>query len=268
VWWTIVAVALVALTVALLLTFMWPPQPKEMRFELGKASYQVLAIAVAGGLITFATTRFQHARQAADRATDRRHEESEIRATLLDRASRCAQTMYVTCQHVRRKQADYQDAEAKARLRWRRPRQRAAWEEAQGLLDQTYCEFNAEARAVETVISVRFVVPKVQTEDGVYVLWHQVYDLLTLYYFNLCGDFRIDVLRNNLPTGDRRHSGLDRARWLKLPRFPQQQDLTDMRVDIRKNFEKAMIGFAKAMATEELAVSGITDEASAPPGGA
>jgi hypothetical protein len=256
----------VALTVALLLTFMWPPQPKEMRFELGKASFQVLAIAVAGGLITFATARFQHARQAADRAADRRHEENEIRAILLDRASRCAQTMYVTCQHVRRKQADYRDTNAVPQLPWLRSPQRAAWEEAQTLLDQTYCEFNAEARAVQTVIGVRFGGgPEDLKSDSVYVLWHQVYDLLTLYYFNLCGDFRKDILKNNLPADDRRCSGLDPA-WVKLPRFPKEKDLKGMREEIRKLFVKVMPKFATAMTTAAMTTaSAVTHEAPTAP---
>lgn len=62
--------------------------------------------------------------------------------------------------------------------------------------------FSSEAPAIETEIGARFGVHKVDDEQGKrhpHLHWHQIYDLLTAYYFNLCGNFRDDVLKSIRP---------------------------------------------------------------------
>jgi hypothetical protein len=278
VWIVLGSVAAVALGVLLFVWVLGHPKKDTLWFEVAKTALQVLGVAVIGGIITVATSTYQHERQAAEKAAEERREAAEkaveahreeeekaletkrkeaaeelerrrqqfnLRAALLDRSSKCAQKMFVICQHVRRRQTDYSSKRGR--------NSRAIWAEAQALLDRSYRDFNAEAKAIETELGARYGIPEDQQKDGVYVLWHQVYDLLTLYYFNLCGNFRRDVLKTNAKSDEKRHSGLD-LDDLKVenPQSPTQDELRDMRNSIRPLFTDTMPKLAEAVLKDEL----------------
>src|SRR5262245_40355585 len=99
-------VAVVALGFVVAVWIVVKPIKDTLWFEVAKASLQVFVVAVIGGIVGLVTFKYQQDRQnadkEADRALERQREEFDRRATLLDRTSRCAQKMYVTCQHVRR----------------------------------------------------------------------------------------------------------------------------------------------------------------------
>jgi hypothetical protein len=115
------------------------PSKDTLWYEVAKTSLQVIAVTVIGGIVTIATSKLQHnrqlaaqeleaarqkadkeleaerhkaaqeledVRQKADKELERQREEFDMRTALLSRTSRCAQKMFVTCQHARRVQSD------------------------------------------------------------------------------------------------------------------------------------------------------------------
>ena len=100
----ITTLASVGVVVVFILAVVWrqAPEKETLPYELAKMCLQVIGLVVLGGIVAFATSSVDHSRQK--RAADAlRHEESfKIRADLLNRAARCAATMYVTCRHVER----------------------------------------------------------------------------------------------------------------------------------------------------------------------
>jgi hypothetical protein len=256
VWIILGSVCAVAITVLILVWLLKHPMKDTLWYEVAKTALQVLGVAVVGGIITVATSTYQHERQAADKDLETRRradadeaenvrQEFNLRTALLDRSSKCAQKMFVTCQDVRRKQADY--------FGKKDPISTAKWEEARSLLDRSYLDFNAEAEAIETELGARYGIPEDQKVDSVYVLWHQVSDLLTLYYFNLCRNFRKDILDRNAKSESKRHSGLGLEK-LKVanPQNPTLDELRDMRHEIRPCFNEAMPKFASAVLNDDL----------------
>jgi hypothetical protein len=119
VWIVILIVAAVAFGVLAAVWIVVNPIKDTLWYEVAKTSLQVLGVAVIGGIVTFATARFQQDRQSAERAREadrqradkaleavRQRAERELekqreafdrRAALLDPTSRCAQKMFVTC---------------------------------------------------------------------------------------------------------------------------------------------------------------------------
>jgi hypothetical protein len=98
---------------------------QEIQKTLVQALATAVSVTVLGGLV-------------ATRVSQRwelRREDFELRAGLLDRATRCAQTMFVTCQHVRRVNSDNPGSSGEPARR-----------EARTLLDTTYRAFSSEAR--------------------------------------------------------------------------------------------------------------------------
>ena len=85
------------------------------------------------------------------------------------------------------------------------------------------------------------------------MLWHQIRDLLTLYYFNLCGNFRKDVLRSNSKSDDAWHSGiaLDDLR-VANPQRPTSAELREMRNKIRPLFNQVTPVLAEALLHDDL----------------
>jgi hypothetical protein len=81
--------------------------------------------------------------------------------------------------------------------------------------------------------------------------------LLTVYYFGLCGNFRVDVLRTNSPRDGQIHSGVDFTKL--VPRGPEKKDviptpdeLREVIKAIRREFPKALPALARAALHEEL----------------
>jgi hypothetical protein len=203
---------------------------QEIQKTLVQALATAVSVTVLGGLV-------------ATRVSQRwelRREDFELRAGLLDRATRCAQTMFVTCQHVRRVNSDNPGSSGEPARR-----------EARTLLDTTYRRFSSEAEAIETVLGARYGIRWVQAAgDGAgeaFLRWHQVSDLLTLYYFNLCGDFRLDVLPRNSTSEKKLHSGLDATSMIADPRRPQPAELKAMRDAIRRAYNGAVPKVARAI---------------------
>jgi hypothetical protein len=253
---TLGAVAAGALITFLLVWLLGHPHKDTLGYEVAKVALQVIGVAVIGGVITVATSTYQHEREAADRAIEQRREreaedletrrqEFNLRADLLARSSTCAQQMYVICQHVRRRQADYSSRTDDA--------SRDLWKEARSLLDTSYLSFNAEAKALEIELGARFGVPEDRQSGSVWVLWHQIDDLLTLYYFNLCGNFRKDVLKANAKDDLERHSGLTVDELgVADPKNPTPVELARMRNKIRDLFTERLREFAQAVLTDPL----------------
>ena len=221
------------------------PSHNTLWYEVAKTSLQVLAVAVIGGIVTAAAANLQHDRQSADQKLERQREEFDKRAALLDRASRCAQKMFVRCQHVRRVQTDHKN-------------NRRRLTEVRALLDEAYLEFSAEAEALEMELGAWYgkcmAIPAEDESEQAYVRWHQVRDLLTVYYFNLCGNFRRDVLKTNSVSDGELHSGLEFQSMVADPQDPQPDELREMRNEIRPIFNEALPKLANAILKDKLKV--------------
>jgi hypothetical protein len=99
-----------------------------------------------------------------------------------------------------------------------------------------------------------------------YLRWHQISDLLTVYYFSLCRNFRKDVLRRNSKCHDPKrhdngkcdgelHSGLELEPMVKDPQNPTPNELKDIRDKIRPLINKQMPVLAGAILTEDVKVT-------------
>ncbi len=251
------AVALAAVATLVTILTVGNPARDTLWYEAAKTCLQVLGVVLVGGIVTIATSDLQHARAEAAQHLERMREDAQAeieserkefdrRAALLERTSRCAQKMFVTCQHVRRVQADHPSAQATLSA-------------ARSLLDEAYRDFSIEGTALETEIGARYGI-RITAGNGnggqAYARWHQVRDLLTLYYFNLCGDFRADVLTRNAESDEALHSGLT-AEDLKVadPRRPTPDELRVMRIKIRKRFALVTPMLAQALLEDDV-VSG------------
>lgn len=261
VWITLILVAAVSIGALISVWAVVDPALNTLGYELARTLMQVVGITVIGGIITVATSYWQerrkeaaakleenqrmaaaevasqraraakeleHERHDAELRLARQREWFELRARLLDRSSRCAQTMYVMCQHVARVQAD-------CRSRSNAPETDPLHAAAMTQLDKTYLAFNAEAAAIQTEIGARFGVHRADDTESrhPYLLWHQVYDLLTLYYVNLCRDFPGNAFLNNMPHDTELHSGLRKA-TVDNQRDPGDDELSKMRKEIRE----------------------------------
>lgn len=257
-WWLVLAlISISALGVLVCVWWLANPSKDTLWYEVAKTSLQVLGVAVIGGLVTVATSTLQHNRQLQldkDRKKDladaesleRQREQFKIRATLLDRTASCAQRMFVTGQHVRRMQSDSARAEGSSPMA----------PDTLALLDDAYLQFSAEAAALQIELGARFGIRMSDEEDPgsgwAYLRWHQISDLLTVYYFNLRGNFRRDVLKRNSKTAAELHAGLDFQSMVTDPQRPTPQELSAMRRSIRKEFAVALPRLAQAIADDEL----------------
>lgn len=165
------------------------------------------------------------------RRADLRRQDYEIRTTLVERAARTAQEMFVACQHARRTQLAIHE----------NSKRRVARDSVFRALDDTYLRFSADAASLETLFGARFGVsngpsdPKSpETDPHAFWQWHQIRDLLTVYYFNLAGYFQLDelemnktgseVLEHNSAGCDGKfHSGLDFVGLVRGPGDHQAQ---------------------------------------------
>lgn len=281
IWTTLWLIATVSAAVLLLVWIFVNPTSDTLWYEVSKACLQALGVAVIGGVVTVTTTRWQQASQRAQEAAEGRRKEAaevteaahreasqllertrqeyQLRATLLSRAALCAQTMYVTCQHVRRIQRDAASMD---------PSQGATSEASELLqkaaaqLDATYLEFSAEAAALETEFRARYgagqqpaagLEPSVTSPGEAHRRWHQIYDLLTVYYFALTGNFRHNILRDNSKDEKHFHTGVDFTEYIPRARDqravdikPTPKELMQIVQRIRQEFDSAMPVLAEA----------------------
>lgn len=195
------------------------------------------------------------------RRADLRRQEYEIRTTLVERAARTAQEMYVACQHAYR--ADLASHEQNPNRREMRDRVFRA-------LDDAYLRFSADAASLETLFGARFGVSdgpansrSPQSDPHAFWQWHQIRDLLTVYYFNLAGYFQPAELKasptgrevlehNSVDCDGKFHSGLNFVEILKGPEEKHQAKLTEMLGSIRDTYNKALPRLAQTIMVQPL----------------
>lgn len=243
-WITLLATALVA---AGIFTYVWlivKPGQNELPYEVAKTCLQVIGVTVIGCFLTAATSFVQQGRQDAAKALERQREDFKVRTSLLDRSTRCAQDMFVTCQHVRRVKKDtVADPEGPAATK------------ARELLDRTYLEFSTEAQAIETELGARFGELRVKRKGPgqAFLRWHQLKDLLTVYYFALGGRFRGKVLeRNSDGYKCEMHAGIDFNPLVADPDVPSPVEVERVIDELREAFWKSMPKFAEAVLRDEI----------------
>lgn len=89
--------------------------------------------------------------------------------------------------------------------------------------------------------------------SDVFVEWHQIRDLLTVYYFNLKGEFPGNALaRNSIGYGRKFHSGIDLRSMVANPHAPTKDELRSMRNRIRRAYEKTLRTLVKRMVADRL----------------
>lgn len=264
-WWRRPTVALVGLLFVLTVASVavaaavWPTvgSSGSRSNAIFGAAIQVIGVAVVGGVVAFvfAALKEQYATtlSARDKVLERLREDFEIRADLIKRTASCAQRMYVTCQHVARLQRWQVDDETLGA--------------GMARLHETYLSFSPDAAAIETELEARFgatsdaeaadpdpltggasersgeniTTPLVgELADGPAALWHQVWDLVTIYYFALDQRFPGDVLAaNSTGTDGRLHSGLQLDRMVRDHGHPTADELRVIRKSVRKTFVPA-----------------------------
>ena len=109
-----------------------------------------------------------------------------------------------------------------------------------------------EAAQIQTLIGARFGVERAVPPDGgkelpPFLRWHQVHDLLALYYYNLKENFPGIVLAETARDHDGNyHSGLDLGAYADKNNLDGEK-LRRMRVDIRTAYDEAMIDLARGI---------------------
>ena len=200
------------LSVVLALTF-----SQELIKEVLGAVATAVFVTIAGSLAV----------NGWSRRRDERRQRFELRNEPLERTSRLAQGMYTKCQHTRRV---LRMAKGEAR------------EVALYFLDETYLSFAPAAQALEFELGARYeftgpdAAASRDVSQGVWEGWHQIRDLLTVYYFNLRDDFPDAVLRRNSRGYD---DGFDSGIDLQ-PLQPLGGVSSAMRKAIRKAYEPAL----------------------------
>jgi hypothetical protein len=241
VWVTLLAVSLVAVGILVSLWLIAAPRPNELTYEMAKTCLQVIGLTVIGGILTAATASAQQARQDDAEVLERQREEFKVRTALLDRSTRCAQEMFITCQHVKRVKKD--DPEGVAATK------------ARELLGRTYLEFSTEALAIETELGARFGELRVKSKGRgeAFLRWHQIRDLLTVYYFALGERFPGKVLERNSKGHEcEMHSGVNFNLLVANPDHPSADEVDRVIAELRKPFWKTMPKFAEAVLRDEI----------------
>jgi hypothetical protein len=210
-------------------------------------------VTVAGGFIA----------NFISKSWEARRETFELKTKLLDQAARTAQTMYATCQHTRRVLRD-NSGNTPAEIKRR--------EDMLATLDNVYLTFSADATALETVLGARYGIswslprekqgqaksePDKQDNNAmedsnlqVFWRWHQIWDLLTVYYFNLKGNFPgdPDVLKANSKGFEGKyHTGLDLESFVEKVTAPEKDELRRMRGAIRREYLDALPRLAESI---------------------
>jgi hypothetical protein len=203
---------------------------EQLWLVLLQASSTAVFVTILGTVVVSSwTTRRERGRAAF-----------ETRTELLDEVARIGQGTYVFMQHTRRQIIRASDESDKA--------------ETLRALDQRFLDFSVEAARIQTVIGARFgvqrAVPTGQ-ETGLppFLRWHQIHDLLALYFYNLKEDFPGIVLAETARGhGGNYHSGLNLDVYADKSDLGQDK-LRQMRRDIRTAYDEAMIDLAHGIMT-------------------
>jgi hypothetical protein len=206
---------------------------QQVLITLIQTSSTALLVAILGGIVG---TSWSHRRE-------RRREGFEVRTRLLNDTARVGQGMYVFLQHTRRLLIQANDADERA--------------VALVALDQRFLDFQQEAAALQTVLGARFgVVRAIQAGRTTllppFLRWHQIHDLLVLYYYNLKEFFPgIVIAETSHGYNGNYHSGLDMSRYSdKVERGVE--GMRNMRIEIRCAYDEAMLDLARGIAGEHI----------------
>lgn len=278
--------------------------------ELIRVCLQVIGVGVVGAVVALAAGTLESARRTRTERAASYSEQLEIRSSLTGRATTCAQRMFVTCQHIRREQRDASQGELEQRTRRLRATLDERYLEfsteahtLQTLIEVRYHAPQAppsqplppdeaatpdrrpdsSSAARPPASGMNEAEPSEEEDDAatrplpqpedVGWRWHQIHDLLTVYYFSLTGNFRRNVLTTNslTPAGSERvdrwfHSGLD----FNQPRFRTPMDANDdpevepqagsrqipahdeIESAIQEEFPQALTEFATALSIAEV----------------
>jgi hypothetical protein len=196
--------------------------PQQVLLTLLQTFSTAVLVAIFGGIVASSWTRRR----------ERRQESFEVRTKLLNDAARIGQGMYVFLQHTRRKVIQARnDDEVRQAL---------------DILDERFLLFSIEAAELQTLLGARFgvarsIVEATSTPTQPFLRWHQVHDLLVLYYYNLKEFFPGIVLAETAKGYDGNfHAGL------QLEKYQDKAALTadalrSMRREIRIAYDEAMI---------------------------
>lgn len=172
-------------------------------------------------------------------------ESFEIRTKLLNDTTSTGQGMYVFLQHIRRVIIQAKDSDERMR--------------ALEILDDRFLKFSTEAAELQTLLGARFGVERAvphhdTTELAPFMRWHQIYDLLSLYYYNLKEFFPGIVLaETTLGHDGNYHSGLDIKGEFSNDNL-DPENLRKMRVKIRTAYDAAMIDLARGITSEHIKI--------------
>ncbi|XUL93989.1 hypothetical protein ACQ86D_51390 [Streptomyces galilaeus] len=247
--------------------------------EIGKTLFGALATALFVSIAGyFAAGRWSQAREAErlksekelerqreddERAREAARREFEVRTQLVERVSAEAARLYIICQHTRRVLSDMEEASPKEELRTR----------ILNSLDEAYLSFSANSLTLENLIGARYGVAwQLGIEESsrrVFVRWHQIRDLLTLYYFNVRGQFPGKVLvHNSLAYGNCYHSGLEATRYFRDAMAPESEELSAMRKGVRAQYGEALRELIHGILADRIAIDATEiRKAPAPPAG-
>lgn len=196
--------------------------------------------------------RDEEARQRQQAARD----EYELRSSMVENCARTASAMWIACQYQSRT----------GRFGWTLVRWPQRLFHLQGTgpnLHAAYVTFNVESKVLETLLEVRFMPAPwvIRGEPGNEEInqaldpatrWHQIADLLTIYYFSLLGRFYGDSLETNvLGHGGRLHSGLSPAQLPDTPR-PSRQEIRELQGRVRAAYQVALPALELALLQEPL----------------
>jgi hypothetical protein len=202
--------------------------------EIGKGLIEAFAAAL------FVTIGGYLAADRWGRSRERASQEFSLRTQLAERATASASGMFIACQHARRALKAQRVASAAGST--------GSPDDATiNALDDAYHSFAVESKTIETLIGARYGTvwnlpdPDNKEHGRAFVRWHQIKDLLTLYYFNVRGAFPGEALASNSRDFEGRfHSGIDAVRYFKDPGNPQPPELGAMRKDIRRTYNDAL----------------------------
>jgi hypothetical protein len=221
-------------------------------FEVFRTSLQILGVVLLGAALGLTAGMLESSRTKRAKWEERAREQFDIRSALVDQTSRCAQAMHVACQHVRR-QLPYA---VQPRI-----------DELRTVLEEAYLAFSPEALALGNQIGARYGVVRIKDSTSKrnesWWRWHQIYDLLTVYYFILAVVIDptlepkvLKVLDSNSKTSDALHGG--HAFPPKYPRnlpkqagFRSRLNSTKELRELAREAHQLLPDLAAALLTEE-----------------
>ncbi|MER6383714.1 hypothetical protein [Streptomyces sp. NPDC001250] len=194
-------------------------------------------------------------REDEERARERARREFDLRAQLVEEVTAEAARMYIVCQYTSRV---IKKSRRVIRKRVDSNPQDGARDQIISSLHEAYLSFSTRSQMLENLIGARYGIAWQFESDersaSAFLRWHQVRDLLTLYYFNLCGNFPGDVLCRNSRSDDKYHSGLNADGYFEDANYPNLKELRRMRIDIRHAYDEALGELTRSLLVDRIAI--------------